>query len=302
MEQPEETTPKQASESGAAGTTQTGFDPEIHARRAASFGAAATDYAAHRPDYPVEAIRWAMAPVTDAAKGTRPKSQASSARPLDVLDLGAGTGKLTAELAGMTTEAGQLQVTAVEPDPQMLAELRRQLPAVRALAGQAEEIPLPDASVDVVLAGQAIHWFNLDLAIPEIARILRPGGVLAGLWNADDARVAWVAGLHEASGRRTVVPIGGAERDDEDMNDWLGSPGKRLFWPPEDAEFTHSHVRTAESMIATLRTHSAFLIMTAEEREAALAGVRHYLDSTPETASGEFALPLVTLALRAVRR
>ncbi len=153
-----------------------------------------------------------------------------------------------------------------------------------------------------MIAGQAIHWFNLDLAIPEIARILRPGGVLAGLWNADDARVAWVAGLHQASGRRTVVPIGGIERDDEDMSDWLGATGKQLFWPPEEAEFTHGHVRTAESMIATLRTHSAFLIMEPEEREAALAGVRRYLDSTPETSSGEFSLPLVTLALRAVRR
>jgi len=86
------------------------------------------------------------------------------------------------------------------------------------------------------------------------------------------------------------------------MNDWLGSAGKRLFWPPEEAEFTHFHVRTADSMIATLRTHSAFLIMTPEEREVALADVRRYLDRTPETSAGEFNLPLVTLALRAIRR
>jgi SAM-dependent methyltransferase len=302
MEHSEETTPAEATDSAAADATRMGFDPETHARRAASFGSAATDYATHRPGYPVDAIRWAMAPVT-GGQGTRPsKRQATMTRPIDVLDLGAGTGKLTAQLAQLATTAGKSQVVAVEPDPQMLAELHRQLPAVRALAGKAEEIPLPDASVDFVIAGQAIHWFNLDLAIPEIARVLRPGGVLAGLWNADDARVAWVAGLHQASGRRTVVPIGGDERDDEDMSDWLGSAGKRLFWPPEDAEFTHSHARTAESMIATLRTHSAFLIMPAEEREAALADVRRYLDSTPETSSGEFSLPLVTLALRAVRR
>jgi SAM-dependent methyltransferase len=284
-----------------------GFDPETHARRAASFGAAATDYATHRPDYPVAAIRWTMVPVTgvegrDQAKRGPSKLGPARTGPIDVLDLGAGTGKLTAQLAGMSTSAGPLQVVAVEPDPQMLAELHRQLPTVRALAGKAEEIPLPDHSIDVVVAGQAIHWFNLDLAIPEIARILRPGGVLAGLWNADDARVPWVAGLHEASGRRTVVPIGGTERDDEDMNDWLGSAGKRLFWPPEEAEFTHFHARTAESMIATLRTHSAFLIMPPEDREAALGQVRSYLDRTPETSSGEFNLPLITLALRAVRR
>lgn len=279
------------------------FDPETHARRAASFGAAATDYATHRPDYPVEAIRWAMAPVTSGIeRAHKGKRQVPATRPIDALDLGAGTGKLTAQLADLATSAGKPQVTAVEPDPQMLAELRHRLPEVRALTGRAEEIPLPDASVDFVIAGQAIHWFNLDLAIPEIARVLRPGGVIAGLWNADDARVAWVAGLHEASGRRTVVPIGGTDRDDEDMSDWLGSAGKRLFYPPEEAEFNHGHVRTAESMIATLRTHSAFLIMTPEDRDDALAGVRRYLDRTPETASGEFSLPLVTLALRAVRR
>ncbi|HEX9623719.1 MAG TPA: class I SAM-dependent methyltransferase [Streptosporangiaceae bacterium] len=306
MEHSQETTPQTTPESApadaATDAAQRGSDPETHARRAASFGAAATDYAAHRPDYPVEAIRWAMAPVTGGQGTRQSKRQATITRPIDVLDLGAGTGKLTAQLAELATGAGKPQVVAVEPDPQMLAELRRQLPAVRALAGKAEEIPLPDASVDFVIAGQAIHWFNLDLAIPEIARILRPGGVLAGLWNADDARVAWVAALHEASDRRTVVPIGGDDRDDEDMSDWLGSAGKRLFWPTEDAEFTHSHIRTAESMIATLRTHSAFLIMTPEDREAALASVRRYLDSTPETSSGEFSLPLVTLALRAVRR
>ena len=92
-----------------------------------------------------------------------------------MLDLAAGTGKLTATLAGLGAE-----VTAVEPDPAMLAELRRRLPSVRALPGRAEEIPLPDGSVDAVVAGQAMHWFDLDRAVPEIARVLAPGGVLAG--------------------------------------------------------------------------------------------------------------------------
>ena len=87
----------------------------------------------------------------------------------------------------------------------MLAELRRRVPGVTAAPGRAEAIPLPDQSVDAVLAGQAAHWFDLDRALPEIARVLTPGGVFAGLWNADDDRVGWVAGLHEASGRRTVV-------------------------------------------------------------------------------------------------
>jgi ubiquinone/menaquinone biosynthesis C-methylase UbiE len=258
-----------------------------HSRRAASFGAAASAYAQHRPDYPVAAIQWAVAPVADLG------------RPVDVLDLGAGTGKLTARLASLS---GPAHVVAVEPDPEMLAELRRQLPEVRAMEGRAEAIPLPDGSVDAVLAGQAAHWFDLDRALPEIARVLRPGGVLAGLWNADDASIDWVQGLHDASGRRTIVPILGPENQDRATSTWLTEVGKQLFWPPEQSEFSHSHVRTAKSMVETLRTHSLFLIMEEPEREATLTDVREFLATTPQTASGEFALPLVTLVLRAIRR
>src|SRR5262249_54933891 len=127
-----------------------------------SFGTAAGAYAEHRPDYAQAAVSWAL----ETAPGPR------------VLDLGAGTGKLTGTLVALGVD-----VVAVEPDPAMLAELHRSLPAVRALPGSAESIPLPDASVDAVLSGNAMHWFDMDLAGPEIARVLAPGGVLAGLWN-----------------------------------------------------------------------------------------------------------------------
>ena len=150
-----------------------------------SFGAAATAYAEHRPDYAQAAVRWALEP----APGPR------------VLDLGAGTGKLTATLVALGAE-----VIAVEPDPAMLAELRRALPAVRALPGSAEAIPLPDASVDAVLAGNAMHWFDMNVAGPEIARVLEPGGILAGLWNVFDDRVDWVAGLERVSGSAAIGP------------------------------------------------------------------------------------------------
>ena len=123
-----------------------------------SFGAAAVAYAEHRPDYAQSAVRWALEP----APGPR------------VLDLGAGTGKLTTTLVALGAE-----VIAVEPDPAMLNELRGARPAVRALLGSAEAIPLPDASVDAVLAGNAMHWFDMDVAGPEIARVLAPGGILA---------------------------------------------------------------------------------------------------------------------------
>ncbi len=263
-----------------------------YARRAKSFGAAAAQYAEHRPDYSFEAIKWVLTPVTD---------RITEGQAIDLLDLGAGTGKLTAQLAGLRLAAAKPVVIAVEPDADMIAELRRRLPDVRAIEGKAEEIPLPDASVDAVLAGQAAHWFDLDRALPEMARVLRPGGVLGGLWNADDNTVSWVAGLHEASGRRTVVPIGGEERDDEGMTGWLNQAGEGLFGPAKDSEFAHSQTRTADSLVATLRTHSAFLIMEPAERDTVLGQVGAYLAATPETASGEFRLPMTTLALRAVR-
>jgi len=127
---------------------------------AASFGAAAVAYAEHRPNYAAAAARWALEP----APGLR------------VMDLGAGTGKLTVTLLALGAD-----VVAVEPDPAMLSELRRGQPAVRALSGSAEAIPLPEASVDAVLAGNALHWFDMAVAGLEIARVLAPGGILAGL-------------------------------------------------------------------------------------------------------------------------
>ena len=221
-----------------------------------------------------------------------------------ILDLGAGTGKLTAQIAALTLAGNPPEVTAVEPDPHMLAELRGRLPGVRAAAGRAEQIPLPAGAVDAVLAGQAAHWFDLDRALPEIARVIGPGGVFAGLWNADDDRVDWVAGLHRISGRANVVSCSSfeeAEEDDEIIR-WLAGPGSALFSEPESAGFPHGQLRTAGSLIQTMRTHSMFLIMEPAERERILAAVADYLAATPQTAGGEFTLPLWTLAIRAVRR
>ncbi|HUJ08360.1 MAG TPA: class I SAM-dependent methyltransferase [Streptosporangiaceae bacterium] len=267
---------------------------EERARRASSFGTAAAAYAEHRPDYALAAIRWALEPI------------AGLTGPPRLLDLGAGTGKLTGQLTGLMMDRGRPEVIAVEPDPKMLGELRRQVPGVAAMEGSAEAIALPDASVDAVLAGQAAHWFDLDRALPEIARVLRPGGVFAGLWNADDDRVDWVAGLHEVSGRRTVtaeLSARNSEQDDDGpLARWLRGSGERLFLPFTEAMFDHSQARTAASLVQTLGTHSMFLIMEPAERETVLGQVRGFLAETPQTASGEFGWPLVTLAMRAVRR
>jgi len=251
-------------------------------RLRSSFGAAAAAYAEHRPNYARAAVRWAV----ELAPGPR------------VLDLGAGTGKLTAALVAVGAE-----VIAVEPDPAMLTELRRALPAVRALPGSAEAIPLPDASVDAVLAGHALHWFDMDVAGPEIARVLVPGGVLAGLWNVMDNRVDWVADLELVSGSAAIGP-----RDT--LSSWriatadlhLPNTGSvARFGSPEQAEFPHGWRRTADSLVAKIATHAGLLVMPALEREATLSRIRAFLASRWETSLGEFTLPMLTGVLR-VRR
>ncbi|MEH1164021.1 class I SAM-dependent methyltransferase [Micromonospora sp. CPCC 205539] len=250
---------------------------------ASSFGAAAGAYAEHRPDYAPAAVRWALEP----APGPR------------VLDLGAGTGKLTGTLVALGAD-----VIAVERDPAMLTELRRTLPAVRALSGSAEAIPLPDASVDAVLAGNALHWFDMAVAGPEIARVLAPGGILAGLWNVLDDRVDWVAGLERVSGSAGIGP-----RDT--FSNWraatvgLHLPDAGLvaeFGSPEQVEFPHGQRRTADSLVATIATRAGVLVMPEQEREATLSRIRAFLASRPETASGEFTLPMLTGVLRVRQR
>lgn len=251
-------------------------------RHASSFGAASTAYAEHRPDYAQAAVRWAVEP----APGLR------------VLDLGAGTGKLTTTLVATGAD-----VTAVEPDPAMLAELRRGLPGIRALPGSAEAIPLPDASVDAVLAGNAMHWFDMAVAGPEIARVLTPEGILAGLWNVLDDEVDWVAELAQVSASAVIGPRDTPASWRAETAD-LHLPGVAVaarFGVPEQAAFRHGHRRTADSLVATLATRAGMLVMPEEEKDAILGRIRAFLARRPETSDGEFTLPMLTCVLR-VRR
>lgn len=125
-------------------------------------------YERGRPEYPADAIAWLVDRLDLRAGRT-------------VLDLAAGTGKLTRGL--VPTGA---RVIAVEPGEQMLAQLHRVLPSVEALVGGAEAIPLEDGSVDAVTVGSAFHWFRHDEAVPELHRVLRPGGAVALIWNSRD--------------------------------------------------------------------------------------------------------------------
>jgi ubiquinone/menaquinone biosynthesis C-methylase UbiE len=149
-----------------------------HQRQARSFGAVADAYDRGRPSYPRDAAAWL-----------------TSAEPLSVLELGAGTGKLTEQLVALGHD-----VHATDPDPAMLEILKSRLPGVRAAEAVAEEIPGPDNAYDVVVGAQCFHWFDLERAIPEIVRVLKPGGSLALVWNTRDERIPWVKRLGKIIG------------------------------------------------------------------------------------------------------
>lgn len=177
--------------------------------RALSFRSVADVYDRARPAYPVEAAAWLVGP-----------------DPAVVVELGAGTGKLTETLLA----AGH-QVFATDPLPEMLDRLRRRAPAARTAVATAEAIPLPAGYADVVVCAQAFHWFDHAVALPEIARVLRPGGVLALVWNTRDEDIPWVRRLgrlldssEQATGEELVEPVVAsddfAEVEGRDLRNW----------------------------------------------------------------------------------
>jgi SAM-dependent methyltransferase len=157
----------------------------VSGERARSFGSVAEDYDATRAGWPLEPFAIAL------------EHFEVRARP-DVVDIAAGTGKLTRTLARL---AGTL--VAVEPDPDLRTVLQRELPQVTVLEGTAEALPLAAASAGVACAGQAFHWFDVDRALNEIARVLRPRGVVIAGWNLPPEAGTWydavVAFLHVAN-------------------------------------------------------------------------------------------------------
>jgi SAM-dependent methyltransferase len=166
-----------------------------------SFGAAASAYESGRPEYPREAVEWLLAPARREAHAVR------------VADVGAGTGKLTRTIVELGAD-----VVAVDPDPQMLAALRANVRGVPTFVGSAERMPLPDASVDAVLLGQAWHWVDAEKAAAEAGRVLRPGGVLGLIWNIRDESDAFARGL------TAVMHASAAERLIADGGPMVGEP------------------------------------------------------------------------------
>jgi SAM-dependent methyltransferase len=234
--------------------------------RAASFGAAAAAYDRARPSYPAEALDWLM------AYGAK-----------RVLDLGAGTGKLTRQI-----HARGFQVVAVEPSEGMRAQLSRGLPDVEAFAGSAEQIPLDDASVDAVVVGQAWHWFDPRRAAPEVARVLRPGGWLGLIWNIRDLRDPWMdafSGLEPEHDN--------SEADSE--NPRVGAP----FGPVERFDLPWRQSTTTDALIELLASRSYVIVLPEAERATLLADVRRFLETDPATAGkAEISVPYVTRCSR----
>ncbi|WP_158299875.1 class I SAM-dependent methyltransferase [Glycomyces paridis] len=239
-------------------------------RPSRSFGQAADLYDAARPTYPAEALAWLA--------GDAPK---------DVVDIGAGTGLLTRGLIA----AGH-RVTAVEPDPQMLAKLTAATTGlVAGLEGTAEALPLPDASADVLTAGQAFHWFDRPKALPELRRVLRPGGVLAPIWNLRDADTPWVtavwASIDASQGERDAV----AATDPGYFGD--------LFAEPEHRVFRHERAIDRAGVLRLVHSRSYYLTADDALRRRIDRDVTDVLDHHPDLAGKEtFTLPYNTHAFR----
>ncbi|MDT5153884.1 MAG: hypothetical protein QOI01_5617 [Mycobacterium sp.] len=238
---------------------------ESRQRQSLSFGQEAAAYERGRPSYPPDAIDWLL------QKDAR-----------NVLDLGAGTGKLTVRLV----ERG-LDVIAVDPIPEMLEVLSRSLPDTPALLGSAEDIPLPDDSVDSVLVAQAWHWFDPARAIKEVARVLRPGGRLGLVWNTRDERLGWVKDL----GR-----IVGHQEDPFSRQVTLPPP----FTDVERHQVEWTSYLTPQALIDLVASRSYCITSPAAVRSKTLDQVRELLATHPALVNTTgLALPYITVGVRA---
>ena len=235
-------------------------------KHAESFRENADGYDAHRPSYPVESVRWLL----------------GDAR--DVVDVGAGTGKLTAELAAL-----RASVTAIDPSADMLRVLGERLNGIETIEGAAEHLPLADACADLITFAQAWHWVEVDAATHEVLRVLRPGGRLGLIWNTRDESVPWVAelsaamhrGLHEASAYHPTLGAGLTIAAKQEQR-WMQRT-------------------TREGILQLATTRSYYLTASEPERAAMLERVARVLDAHPETRADVILLPYVTEAWIAER-
>lgn len=233
---------------------------EIHDTAARGFPLATQAYEQGRPTYP-------------SAAAARLERELDLRSGRVVLDLAAGTGKLTALLVGT-----RATVIAVEPVAEMRAALERALPSVTAYPGTAEAIPLDDSSVDAVTVGQAFHWFRGDEALAEIHRVLRPGGGLGIVFNSRDTTVPWVSRLSEImEPHRGDAP---AQRTGAWREVFERTP---LFERLHHAELSHVHHLTPNGVVARVASVSFIAALSDAEREAVLSEVRGLVATDPGT-------------------
>ena len=228
--------------------------------RAASFGAVAEDYERGRPGWPER--------VADVAE-LSPDAE--------VLDLAAGTGKLTRLLVRRFA-----RVIAVEPDDELRALIRD----AETLAGSAEAIPLPDASVDGVFCAEAFHWFDAPRAVAEIARVLRPGGSVVVCFNTGggETEPRWPAAAGQVIERhRPAGEVGG--RHLVEAGTWRKAFAAAAPFEPlrfETAE--HEHLQSTDEAISQLLSISGFALLPEAEREETRDELRNVLpDATWRT-------------------
>jgi SAM-dependent methyltransferase len=229
--------------------------------RARSFETVAAEYERHRPEYPEEALRWAVEQVR-LEPGAR------------VLDVGAGTGKLTRGLVALGFE-----VVAVEPGAPMLEQLQAAVPEAEVHEGSAESIPLPGESVDGAFAGQAFHWFDRERALPELHRVICARGGLALLWNWWDERDP----LQHELGK--LVGYGGHEpyRAEE-------LPGAPWFREVDRTVVETVQESSPDALVAYLSTASAFLVADPTDQAESLRAVHELASRYGE----RFPLPRLT--------
>ncbi|MGH2636569.1 MAG: class I SAM-dependent methyltransferase [Actinomycetota bacterium] len=234
-------------------------DPRIHQAAARGFEAAVEHYRRGRPGYPDDAVSYLVREL-EIGEGR------------EVVELGAGTGKLT-ELLVYTGA----RITAIEPVAAMRESLERNCPTATILDGTAEDVPIGDAAADAVVAAQAFHWFDGNRALPEIHRVLRPDGRLGLIWNARDEASDWSERLTGIFDR-----LSGDGPRYRDMRWREAFDRSTLFGPLHHQVAYHVHEVSRETFLDRVLSVSYVASASADERERVIAEVTELLDTDPE--------------------
>lgn len=245
-----------------------------HAR---SFASVAQEYDRSRPSYPADAVTWLI-------------GEHRLGGPLKVLELGAGTGLLTE----LVVAAGH-EVLATDPLPEMLEHLSRRLPDVATAVATAESIPVPSRSYDVVLCAQSFHWFDHPVALAEIARVLRPGGVLGLVWNVRDEGIPWVRKLG------TLLEGHRIGRSEAESKADLAEPLREspYFGYVDSSEHRFWQSLRKDNLFDLVRSRSYVAVMPPPQREELLARVGTLYDDYGRGPDG-MQLPYLTRCFRSL--